>query len=434
MRSLPDRLNDRIERQRRGERAVTPGKIQDPEVDELATLARRLQVTPQLRVNPDFAQQLEARLLTQHTIQSLRLYGRATTMQANWHARRSPWKRLAFGTALIALLLLATMGTLSAAAQVTNPNNPLYEVRRLVQRVQYPQTNATIIQADANLHNAQDQLTMLTGQTASTNSAAYRRSLANLEQQITGLNHRIQTLPTGPDRDNLTHKLLTLKANARQTLRQLLPTLNLSEQLLTTNALEQLGDTVPHIDRATMVVTHSNKQATITITGDHLQPGAKLLIDDQLVTASPSWQNGAAVFIANWPGKASPKTIGILNPDDTAAQTTTITFTLTNDNDNDNGNSQNKGNNNGNNGQNNNNGNNNSNGNSNNSNNNGSNGNNKGNDNSNSNNNGNGNNNSNNNSNNNGNNNGNGNSNNNGNGKGKGHDKGVATPTPTPTP
>src|SRR6266566_1433360 len=107
MRPLPDRLNDRLERQRRGERVVTPGKIQDPEVDELATLARRLQVTPQLRVDPDFAQQLEARLLAQHAIQSRRLHGRATTTQANWRVLRSPWKKFAFGIALIALLLLA---------------------------------------------------------------------------------------------------------------------------------------------------------------------------------------------------------------------------------------------------------------------------------------------------------------------------------------
>ncbi len=407
MRPLPDRLNDRLERQRRGERVSEPSqspvsrKDHDLEVEELAMLARRLQVTPQLRVDPGFAQRLEARILAQHAIQSRR---RATTTRENGLFQRTHWKRFAFGIALVSLLLAGTMGTLSAAAQATNPNNPLYEVKRWVQRVQYPQTDATMTRAETNWHNAQGQLNTLTSLTDSPHATAYRKGLANLEQQINQLAQAIQTLPAGPDRDNLTNKLVMLKTESRQMLRGLLPHLALSEQLLTTNELGRLGDTVPNVDSAAMVVVHSSKQATITITGNNLQPGAQLLVDKKLMVSSGSWQNGTGVFTVSWPGKQSPKTIGILNPDGTATQTTTITFTLTEGN----GNGNDKGNNNPNkNGG----GNNNNNGNTN----------------------GNGNNNDN------GNNNGNGNGNGKGKGNGNGNGKVVATPTSTtisatPTP
>jgi hypothetical protein len=351
-------------------------------------LARRLQMTPQLRVDPDFAQQLEARILAQHAVQSRR---RTTTTRENWLFQRAHWKRFAFGIALICLLLVGTIGTLSAAAQV-NPSNPLYEVKRWVQRMQYPQTDATMTRTETNWHNAQGQLNTLTSLTGPAHATAYRKGLANLEQQINQLAQAIQTLPAGPDRDSLTNKLVMLKTESRQMLRGLLPHLALSEQLLTTDELGKLGDTVPNVDSAAMVVVHSSKQATITITGNNLQPGAQLLVDKKLMASGGSWQNGTDVFIVSWPGKQSPKTIGILNPDGTAAQTTTITFTLTEGN----GNGNDKGNNN-------------------------------------TNKNGGGNNNNNGNTNGNGNKNGNGNNNGNGKGKGNGNGNGKAVATPTPT-
>jgi hypothetical protein len=408
MRPLPDRLNDRLERQRHGERIAASSKDQDQEVDELAMLARRLQVTPQLRVDPGFAQRLEARILAHHAVQSRR---QAPMTRGNVLFQSAPWK-LGFGIALICLLVVGTMGTLSVAAQVTNPHNPLYGIKLLEQHFQYPQMDATMTQAETNRNNAQTQMDKLANLTGSTHSADYRKGLADLERQIDQMTRSIQTLPPGPDRDNLANKLMKLKADARQMLRSLLPHLALSEQIMTTDELRRLGDTVPNIDSIVMVVAHPQKQATITIMGNNLQPGARLVMDNHLMTTSGTWQNGTVVFIVSWPGKDSPKTIGILNPDSTATQTSTFTFTLTEGNNN--GNGKDNGNNNGNNGNNNgNNGNNNDNGN---------NGNNNGN---------NGNNNDNGNNNNNGNN---GNNNDNGNGKGKG--KGVATPTPVvlPTP
>src|SRR5581483_1599171 len=117
MRSRPDRLNDLIERQMRGERSSVPGSKEkrDAEVEELAQLARRLQFTPQLRPDPSFVQRLEARVLERHAAQS--------HQQAAHPRRFCPPLRLplAVGIALACLLLVITAGTFTVAAQVSNP-------------------------------------------------------------------------------------------------------------------------------------------------------------------------------------------------------------------------------------------------------------------------------------------------------------------------
>ncbi len=73
MKPLEERLNDRLEQAgwgsgRHGQHAVgftLPEREREyePEVDELVALARRLQQAHQLQVMPDFARQLERRML-----------------------------------------------------------------------------------------------------------------------------------------------------------------------------------------------------------------------------------------------------------------------------------------------------------------------------------------------------------------------------------
>jgi hypothetical protein len=57
-----------------------------------------------------------------------------------------------------------------------------------------------------------------------------------------------------------------------------------------------------------------------------------------LVDVHGSWQNGEYVFVTNWVGNQHPQSIGIVNPDGTAAQTTTITLNSSHDHGNGDGN------------------------------------------------------------------------------------------------
>ncbi|MBV9230938.1 MAG: hypothetical protein JOZ18_16630 [Chloroflexi bacterium] len=337
MKPLPDRLNDRLEKQNafwRGERQAAPSYSSapsvdiDPEVAELTVLAQRLKTAPHLQVDPGFAQRLEARILAHHALLPRR---RATTVWGSWLFPRFHRTRLALGITLLCLLLVGTMGTLTAAAQVTNPNNPLYGVKSWVQSVQYSLTTSAAGRAELNWRTAHDQLKTLTDLADPTHAAAYRQALADLDQQITAFAQSIHTLPAGQDKDSLSKKLVTLKADARHVLRGLLPRLALSEKLLTTDELGRLDDAVPHISSAEVIVSlHPKMEATISIAGKNLQSGASLLVNNQLVASNGSLQNGTDVFMVSWPGTQPPKTLGILNPDGTVAQTTTITFTIAN--------------------------------------------------------------------------------------------------------
>ncbi len=74
-----------------------------------------------------------------------------------------------------------------------------------------------------------------------------------------------------PEHARVESQLATLQAEARHTLRGLLPQLTLPERLATTDELGRLGDTVPHLVSVEMVLpAHQGGQATISIAGDDL--------------------------------------------------------------------------------------------------------------------------------------------------------------------
>jgi hypothetical protein len=258
--------------------------------------------------------------------------GTMTTKRRNWlfPLFLPPFRtQFTLGMVLICLIVIGTMGALTAAAQVTNPGNPLYPIKQLIQGVQQPQAPSAVAQAEANWRAAHDQLKALVSLADPAHPADYQQALMKLDQQINALAQSIQALPAGQDRNNLSNKLEALKADARQMLRGLLSRLTLSEKQLTTDELGRLEDTIPRVESAVMIVSsHSKKQTTINIVGENLQPGARLLIDNQLVVSSGSLQNGKDIFIVSWSSQQPPKTIGILDPDGTMAQTTTITFTI----------------------------------------------------------------------------------------------------------
>jgi len=114
MKPLSERLNNRFEqcdvRSRQSEEPpdwlLSPilAPNWDPEVDELVTLALRLQSAPPLQVDPDFARQLEQRILVHNT--ALRLEQPA----CGWSVLRLLRAHPVFGVAL-SLCLLVLLGT-----------------------------------------------------------------------------------------------------------------------------------------------------------------------------------------------------------------------------------------------------------------------------------------------------------------------------------
>lgn len=357
MKSQPERLNDRLQqgdwhswnnenlpaRQHR----PTPAPDHDPEIDELVAVARHLRSHPQLQADPDFVELLETRLLLHHAALRQKQPARKGLVRL-WRAH--PMYSIALGFCLLAFLL--GTGVLAVAARVSNPENPLYAVKRWEQHMQISLAGSSASRAGLDLQFAREQLNLLAGLADPAHQNAYRQTLADFDQQVSAAASTIQGLAVGPERTRLSSELTALKDNGRHTLRGFLPQLALAERLLTTDELGSLGDRVPHLLSVEIVLpAHSNDHtATISITGNNIQPGAQLLVNGQVINAPGLFQNGLYVFTTGWNGEQHPQSIGVLNPDGTVAQTTIITMIPSNGNGNgNNGNSNNGGHGNGNN-------------------------------------------------------------------------------------
>lgn len=336
MKSPTERLNDRLGR---WERHPWPGNglpgrpsfptealHADAEVDELVTAARRLQASPQLQADPQFARLLEARLLQRHA--SLQ----KTHAKRRWFFPRllGPQRALATAIALCLLIFLFGTGVLAVAAQVSNPENPLYTLKNWEQQVQVSMAGSPESRASLDVQFAREKLGTLAQLAGPAHVQAYRQALADFDQQVSIAAGAIRNITSQAERTRLSSELASLEGDARYTLRGLLPQLPLAERLLTTEELGRLGDTVPRLRSVEVVLpAHPGEQATIIITGDDLQPGVQLLVNGQPVDAQSAWQNGSYIFTADWNGEPRTQSIGILNPDGTLAQTAAITLKST---------------------------------------------------------------------------------------------------------
>ena len=358
-----ERLNERLERgdgERPWNGEKPPERLtllahaldRDPEIDELVMVARRLQSSPHLLPDPDFADLLESRVLL-----------RQASLRRKRPAHRWSFPRLwgahpVYGIALGLCLLILLLGTsvLVAAAQVSNPENPLYAVKRWEQHVQISLSSSSESRAELDVQFARERLNTLAALAEPAQADAYSQALTDFDQQLNAATSAIRGLSSASDREHLSSELATLEVDARQTLRGFLPQLALAERLLTTDELGRLGYTVPHLQSVDVEITPLSAHpvehaATISISGDNIQPGAQLLVNGQVMDAQGSFQNGLYVFTTSWQGDQPPQSIGILNPDSTVAQTTHITMKSSNGNGNgNNGNGNNGGHGNGNNG------------------------------------------------------------------------------------
>lgn len=335
MRPLPDRLNDRLEQQitfwhnkeQQGQLLDALGN--DPEVDELVKLADRMRSSPFLESSPVFAWHLEQRML------QLNAQLRRKRSKPSWQLRPA----LLIASIVLLCLLLGT-GVL-AVAQASGPTSPLYVVKSWEQKVQISLANSPLARAEVSRQIILDRLNSLAGLTTPADTKAYYQALADIDQQIGTIVQTINALPAGADRDHLSNELVQTRNKMRNILRGLLPQLTIDERVQTTSRLAQLGDTVPHLQSVFMVLSfHPQEQAMISITGSNLSSGAQLVVDNQIVTNTGTLQNGVYVFAIPWQDTQSPHTIGILNPDGTAAQTMAITLVVPKDdqgNKNDNG-------------------------------------------------------------------------------------------------
>lgn len=331
MKPLEERLNDRLEQAqwgigRNGQHAggfMLPGRERehDSEVEELVALARRLQQAHPLQVAPDFVRQLERRMVRRCV--ELQRGSRRRSFFSLLRAR--PARSAVLGIGLLFCLLSTSV--LALAAQVTDPTSPLYGLKSWEQHVQLQLSGSPADQATLDLQFARDRLKTLPALADTAHASAYRRALADLDQQVNAAAAAINELPGGAHQAPLAGELASLKLDAIHVLRGLLARLALPEQLGTTSELARLGDTVPLVRQASLTLpAHPNERATIRFTGLDLQSGAHLVVDGQVIEETGTLQHGQMVFVIGWNGNQHPHSLGILNPDGTATETTAMTI------------------------------------------------------------------------------------------------------------
>jgi hypothetical protein len=168
----------------------------DPEGDELVTVARRLQASQELQVDPQFARLLEARLLQRHA--SLH----KTRAKRRWFIPQLLGPRPAFAMAigLCLLILLLGTGVLVVAAQVSNPENPLDAVKNWEQQMPVSMASSPQSRVALDVQFAREKLGMQAELAGPAHAQAYRQALADFDQQVSVATGAIRDLTSKADR------------------------------------------------------------------------------------------------------------------------------------------------------------------------------------------------------------------------------------------
>jgi hypothetical protein len=298
----------------------------------LLDTAGRLETLRATQPTPAFARGLEEKLLARAELLAAE---RALTMDQApspaWsaprdrgarraHARR--WKPL---VAAAVLLFVVGAVTLTAAASAA-PGTPLYGLHRLEQNVRAQIPASPIDQGTLHLAYADQALAALETAINHHDIRAYRDALATLRQELTAAREALRQLPPGPARDGLASAIAQRSLHAQQVLLAALPNLTWTDQLMTTQALGELGAPVPSISRAQVIAQRRGDQAVwlVSLTGSGFQPGAQLVLNGQSVGSGGTPTGNRLQIELDNPPSAPPITLGIENLDGTAAETETI--------------------------------------------------------------------------------------------------------------
>jgi hypothetical protein len=293
----------------------------DPEVRAMARLAYQLQTAPSLVPDPTFVQQVERTILT-HRVRRKQ----TAIVQGGWPRfaeRGRAWSIQLVFAVLLVCLLVSTGVTMALAAQVTNPENPLYGIKVWEQQVQLVFDTSPQQRVEVELERIHDQLNVLPRLTDASQAPKYQQALNEIMAHLDAASTMLKTLPAGPERDHLWSAFAAVKNEVRQCLYGVLGELPWGEQLTTTSVLGQLGASVPTIEQVTIVImTQPLNQATMTVTGRDLTPTTHLIVNGHRLASRCVFHQSACVFTFPWENKTPPEMIAVLNADGTVAQTT----------------------------------------------------------------------------------------------------------------
>jgi hypothetical protein len=313
--------------------------VADDEMAAGLAAAQALSRLNDIDVPPAFAQRLEQSIRARArahawqqdrdlpTTSPLCVTPAARPLHVQRHKARNGWVAL---LGIAAALVLAGVSILTASTR-SLPGDALYGLKQA--EVQF-----TINLAGSPRARISDQLNQLHSELTDLTTVvkdgrgddAVRLALNTLATDTNSAQSAVAALPAGTDHDTAQQNLDSVLSEEDNTMRGLLGKVDWSMRVAITSQLGSLGDPVPGVTRVTLLI-QGYRRLTITLTGTHFAPGARLVINGQLAgTVIKQTQGQLVVVISNASLPYGVHTVGILNPDGTAAQ-----FTYGKDNDND---------------------------------------------------------------------------------------------------
>lgn len=294
------------------------------ELPPLLAAARDLAQFAHAQPDPRFAAELRARMLVRAAAR--RQQGITPLAPAPLSVRHTP-RQPAWRTALIAAAALVALGVGAVAGALAAPGSALFGMRQIEQNIGLGFMDHAG-RAQAHLRTARQWLadlrTAAGGQGSASGLGAYSAILRALRAEDAAAAQEIQQVPPGSARTTLQADLAALHRDERTAFMGALPTISWPDRIATTQALAALGVSVPRVARAS-VIADGHGMWQVTLVGSGFQPGAVLLIDGRpqgSVTSVTSTQLVASAQSA--PLKSAALTLGVGNPDGTAAVTATI--------------------------------------------------------------------------------------------------------------
>jgi hypothetical protein len=235
----------------------------------------------------------------------------------------------AWQTVAAALLLIVIGGGLFAAVVSAAPGSPLFGLRRWGQDVRITLDTSAAGRTGQHLQLADQYLADLEAVIAQyQGDTAYSDALSALRQEDrAAVSDLAAVTEAGAVRD-LQSRLADLHQRERRDLRDALLVIGWSNRVLTTQALGELGETVPVVASATVEgeIESGVQQWRIRLTGTGFQQGAQLMLNGQPFGGAVLEPSPTTLEVV-WPDAGTSRIsgrLGVQNPDGTAAETSNI--------------------------------------------------------------------------------------------------------------
>jgi hypothetical protein len=216
------------------------------------------------------------------------------------NVRRLPWRGAAIAAAFVVLSVC------------------IFGFLRLEQGNSTNSTSSLVASARSHLQKATQALDQFDQAFANHDDAAISNALGSLNTELQATSSSIEDLPQGATQTSLQQQLQSLKLRVQNDLRAQLSQLSWPERVDATLALGAAGDSVPTIAQAE-VQRDDNQSWEVTLTGANFIAGAVLYVDGRREGPIDSLV-GSTQISAHFSSSSTPQTIGIGEPDGTAAQ------------------------------------------------------------------------------------------------------------------